>query len=178
VPRRVSEILHARYPDRQLSVLDLGCGTGLTGIYLGPISGPLVGIDVSQKMLEQARKHGIYTSLRQNDLLAELRDTPAGAFDCITANDVFIYVGDLSEVIPAIFPVLRSGGMLIFSCETAGDEEGELVLRPSKRYAHSRASIERMCRAAGFVSCAIETIDLRLEKSGTIEGYIAVAEKA
>ncbi len=178
LPRRVAEILHARYPDRHLSVLDLGCGTGLTGVYLGKISGPLIGVDVSSKMLDQAAKHRVYTTLRQNDLLAELRETAADTYDCVTANDVFIYVGDLSEVIPAVFPVVRKGGVFIFSCESADEGEGDLVLRPSKRYAHSRSSIERLCQAAGFGTYTIEPIDLRFDNTVAIAGFIAVVEKA
>ena len=40
------------------------------------------------------------------------------------ASRDFIYVGDISAVIPAAFTVLRHGGALIFSCETADEAEG------------------------------------------------------
>lgn len=176
VPQRVAEIIRARQRPR-LDLLDLGCGTGLMGVHLGKIDGKLIGVDLSPRMLEQARHHGFYTELKQGDLLAVLRETAPASFDIVTANDVFIYVGDLAAVIPACFKVLRPGGTLIFSCEAADDAEGALVLRPSKRYAHSRASIEALCRTAGFASCAIETIDVRLEKDAPIPGFIAVAEK-
>ncbi len=178
VPRRVAEILLARVPDRRTSVLDLGCGTGLLGAYLGRIDGPFVGVDLSAGMIEQATRHGIYTDLRQGDLLDELRRTAPASFDHVTANDVFIYVGDLSAVIPAAFRVVRPGGALIFSCESADESEGALVLRPSKRYAHSAASVERLCREAGFARCALESLELRLDASVPVAGFIAVAEKA
>ena len=156
VPRRVAEIVLGRATGRNISVLDLGCGTGLLGAYLGRISGPFVGVDLSGKMIEQARRHGIYTELRQADLQEELLRTAPESFDYVTANDVFIYVGDISAVIPAAFNAIRSGGALIFSCETADESEGALVLRASKRYAHSRSSVERLCREAGFTRCAVE----------------------
>jgi predicted TPR repeat methyltransferase len=177
VPRRVTEIIKARSPALDVSILDLGCGTGLLGVYLGRIAGAFIGVDVSAKMLEQAARHGIYTELRQTDLLEELRATAAGSFDYVTANDVFIYVGDLSAVIPAAFTALRSGGALIFSCESADESEGELVLRPSKRYAHALGPVEALCRQAGFSTTSVETLDLRLERDRKIPGYIVVAEK-
>lgn len=178
VPRRVAEILLARATGRNASVLDLGCGTGLLGAYLGRIAGPFVGVDLSGRMIDQARRHGIYTELRQGDLLEELRRTAPASFDYVIANDVFIYVGDVSAVIPAACKVIRAGGALIFSCETADESEGPLVLRASKRYAHSRSSIEQLCRDAGFTQCAVEALELRMDANVPIAGFIAVAGKS
>ncbi|HET7064935.1 MAG TPA: tetratricopeptide repeat protein [Rudaea sp.] len=177
VPRRVADFIRQRSPSLDVSILDLGCGTGLLGVYLGPVSGAFVGVDLSARMLERAASHRVYTELRQAELLDELRATPAGTYDYVTANDVFIYVGDLSEVIPAAFKVIRQGGTLIFSCEIAQESEGALVLRPSKRYAHTVSSIQAFCRDAGFGSCTIEPIDLRFERKVAIPGFIAIAKK-
>lgn len=175
---RVAGIIRERQSGLDVSVLDLGCGTGLLGAELGRIAGAFVGVDVSPKMLEHAVPLGVYTELRQGDLLDELRRTAPDSFDYIIANDVFIYVGDLSAVIPAAFKALRSGGALIFSCETAGESEGALVLRPSKRYAHSRSSAETLCRDAGFSSCDVEPIELRFDVGNVpIAGFIVVAQK-
>ena len=178
VPRRVAAMLLERAMGRSASVLDLGCGTGLLGVYLGRIAGSFVGVDLSGKMLDQARRHGIYTELRQGDLQDELLRTAPESFDYVIANDVFIYVGDISAVVPAAYSVIRTGGAFIFSCETADDAEGALVLRPSKRYAHSPGSVERLCLDAGFARFAMEALELRLEANVPIAGYIAVAEKS
>ena len=176
VPRRVAEMVRERHPDMRIDVLDLGCGTGLTGVYLGGVNGALVGVDLSAGMIERARQHGIYTELRHEDLREVLKRTPAGSFDYVIANDVFIYVGAIDDIVPAALNALRRGGRLIFSCETAADEEGDFVLRPSKRYAHSRAYIEQLCRDAGCARVAFENIDLRQENQVAIPGFIAVAE--
>lgn len=178
VPQRVAQIIRVRHPALDIGVLDLGCGTGLLGAHLGAIRGAFVGVDLSRNMLEKAKRLNVYSRLRLNDLVAELAEIDAATFDYAVANDVFIYLGDLGAAIPAAFRVLKPGGALIFSCETAGEDEGALVLRPSRRYAHSRASVERLCRAAGFRSCAIEDIELRLDAAiGVIPGFIAIAQK-
>ena len=178
VPHRVAEILLGRDAGRDVSVLDLGCGTGLLGVYLGRIKGPFVGVDLAAKMIDQARRHGIYTELRQGDLQEALQRTEPDSFDYVTANDVFVYVGDISAVIPAAFKTIRRGGAFIFSCETADESEAALVLRPSRRYAHSRSSVEALCRAAGFARCAVEPLELRLEANVPVAGFITVAEKS
>ena len=165
VPQRVAHLMRQRTPSLNIDVLDLGCGTGLIGAELGRVDGSLVGVDLSAKMLEKATMLGVYSDLKQADLLDALRQTPSGSLDYVTAADVFIYVGELSEVIPAAFACLRGGGALIFSCESANEAEGDLVLRASKRYAHSRTSIESLCRNAGFCRCSFDTIDLRPRKT-------------
>jgi len=176
VPQRIAEIMRARLP-AHASVVDLGCGTGLVGKFLGAAGATLVGIDLSPRMLEHARRLGVYADLRCAPLLDELRGAAPESIDFISAADVFIYVGDLRAVIPAAFAALRRGGALIFSCEHAADHEGAFVLRASKRYAHSVAALRALCRECGFADCSIEPLVLRLENEQPIDGYIAVAEK-
>lgn len=178
LPQRVAAIIRARHPALDISVLDLGCGTGLLGAQLGAIKGAFVGVDLSRNMLEKAKRLGVYSRLRMNDLVAEMGEIASDSFDYVTANDVFIYLGELDAAIGAAQRVLRPGGALIFSCETASEAEGALVLRPTKRYAHSRSSVEKLCRDAGFRTCTIETLVLRLDgESGAIDGFNVVAEK-
>lgn len=177
VPKRVAEFIRERHPDLDVDVLDLGCGTGLLGVYLGRIGGSFIGVDVSAKMLAEAARHGIYSELRHGDLMSALHQAAPASFDYVTANDVFVYVGDLAEIIPAARSALRTNGALVFSCEAADDNEGELVLRPTKRYAHSRAGVRRLCAAAGFAQCVIEDIDLRFDGGDKpIPGFIAFAK--
>lgn len=178
VPRRIAEIIHARDGmTLRKDILDLGCGTGLVGVYLGANSGTMIGVDLSPKMLDKARQHKIYTDLRQANLVDTLRESTPNSFDYVIAADVFIYVGDLHEVIPACQRVLRPGGMLIFSCEGAEDAEGDLILRRSQRYAHSQKSVQALCAQAGFANCTYETIDVRMENNVPIPGFLAIAEK-
>jgi len=178
VPELVAQIIRKRHPELDISVLDLGCGTGLLGTQLGPIKGALVGVDISRNMLDQAARLNRYAELRQGDLLGAMHEFAADSFDYAVANDVFIYVGDPTASIEASWRVLRPGGALIFSCESAREDEGALVLRASKRYAHSRSSVESICRAAGFLRITLESIDVRLDgEQKPIPGFLAIAEK-
>jgi len=177
VPKRVTEYVRSRHPELAINILDLGCGTGLLGVYLGRVNGSFIGVDVSAKMLAEAARHDIYTELRHADLMSALRQASPASFDYVTANDVFVYVGDLSEVLPAARTALRADGALVFSCEAAEEAEGELVLRPTKRYAHSRSGVRRLCAEAGFAQCVIEDIDLRFDGGDKpIPGFIAFVQ--
>ena len=51
-------------------VLDIGCGTGLVGLAIADLPvGPLVGVDVSPRMLAEARKKGVYAALVEADVM-------------------------------------------------------------------------------------------------------------
>ena len=70
------------------------------------------------------------------------------------------------------------GGHFIFSCEAAQDDEADLVLRPTQRYAHKASQIEAACRAAGFEPVSLQALDLRYEGAEPVQGFLVVARKA
>ena len=56
----------------------------------------LEGIDLSNEMLKELEK-GVYKKLTQANIEEYLADVPLD-FDCFISADVFVYVGDLSNV--------------------------------------------------------------------------------
>ena len=81
------------YDKKSLTILDLGCGTGLCGELISPYASALVGIDLSQRMLDVAAQKNIYSKLVNTDIynVSDLENQ----FDLIIAADVFPYCGDL-----------------------------------------------------------------------------------
>lgn len=179
VPQRAAEILLAQYPDRRFNLLDLGCGTGLLGLYLGPIQGFMIGVDLSEPMIAQAARHNLYARFHKVNLLDALRDTPSEHYEAIACLDALVYVGDLAPVIPNALRILKPGGCFIFSCETAAEDEPDLVLRTgSNRYAHKASAVERACREAGFGDVRIEHLEaLRMERGQPLPGFLVTARK-
>lgn len=151
--------------------LDLGCGTGLCGPLLRPGFWPLVGVDLSPTMLAAARSRGVYDELVQADIVDHLRHTPQ-RHALLVAADVFIYIGDLAPAMAAARRVLLPGGLLAFSVEAAGDEEG-YWLQPSFRYAHSERYLRGLAEAHGFDIVSLRPPALREEQQQPIAGLIA-----
>ncbi|PJI96652.1 putative TPR repeat methyltransferase [Acidovorax sp. 69] len=177
LPKQVADKIIARYPDKKLNVLDLGCGTGLLGVCLGRLDGALIGVDLSMKMIEQAARHNVYDRFHTVNLHDALRETPDGLYQVITALDVFIYAGDLTQAIPNAFRVLAPGGTLIFSCETASETGSDLALLPTGRYAHKRSHVEALCKAAGFDTVNVEEAVLRHENHQPVNGFVVMGHK-
>jgi predicted TPR repeat methyltransferase len=178
LPKKVADLILEKFPERKLNVLDLGCGTGLLGVCLGRLDGYLVGVDVSEKMIEQAARHQLYDRFHTINLLDALQATPADIYDVLTALDVLIYVGDLTQAIPDAHRIAKPGGYVIFSCERALTTEAPWVLRPTKRYAHEQGHVESLCREAGFAEIKIEDTIIRFEGTEPVNGFLVVARKA
>lgn len=177
LPRTVARLIGQRYPSLALNVLDLGSGTGLLGAALGRINGAMVGVEISPRMIDMAARHNVYDKFHNVDLLEALEATPEGLYDVIAALDVFIYAGDMSRAIPDALRILKPGGHFIFSCEKAGEEEANLVLRPSQRYAHKASHIESLCKAAGFSEVSLQDMPLRFENNQPVAGFLVIAKK-
>jgi len=153
-----------------LDVLDLGCGTGLCGPLLRPISRTLVGVDLSAAMIDKARERGVYDRLETGDILDVLRREPA-AWDLLVAADVLMYLGDLTPTFEAASSALRAGGLLAFSVE-AGQGHRYQLRKETQRFTHSRPYLHHLASIFGFHEETIEEIILRKEAGRDVRGFL------
>jgi len=158
-------------PDATRRVLDLGCGTGLSGVALKPFARRLEGLDLSPRMLAEARKRGLYDALHEADLLDWLPPRRA-AFDLIAAADVLNYLGDLGPALRAIAQALAPDGVAAFSLESGA--EAPFALGPGLRYRHDPAHALALAEAAGLAVLAREDVVLRQEQGAPVAGVLLV----
>jgi predicted TPR repeat methyltransferase len=178
LPLVVADKIRARFPDAKLNLLDLGCGSGLLGRALGKINGYFVGVDLSEKMLQKAAEIGTYSRLHVAEIVDALTATDASEYEVIAANEVINYVANPEPFIQQSFRVLRPNGVLYFSCEQAGVDEPDVVLRAdSQRYAHRDDYITALCEKHGFVGVEIEKQALRTDHEKPVYGYLVTANK-
>lgn len=178
LPKIVAEKIIKKYPSKSLSVLDLGCGTGLLGVCLGRLDGFLIGVDISPGMIAQAARHELYDRFHSVNMLDALRETPAAVYEVITALDVVIYTGDLNATVPNAYRILMPAGDLYFSCEIAPEDGPDLVLQANGRYAHKRSHVIALCKEAGFEDVLVEDLVLRHEAGEPVNGFLVTAHKA
>jgi predicted TPR repeat methyltransferase len=99
-------------------VLDAGAGTGITGEILALLGyEDIVGIDVSPKMLELARRKGAYRELHEMELGGRL-DLPSDAFSAVVSTGVFTAGHAPPESFDDLIRVTKPGGHMIFSVRT------------------------------------------------------------
>lgn len=167
-------------PEPVEGALDLGCGTGLSGLALAPFARRLEGLDLSPRMLAEAARQGCYAALHEADLLDFLPRHPA-AWELIAAADVLNYLGDLGPALAAMRAALRPGGLALFSVELAEGEaggEGPYALGPGLRYRHALPALRATCAAAGLAAVAERREVLRQEQGAPVEGILVLLRRA
>lgn len=160
---------------KKLSLLDLGCGTGLGAEALKDITDFRVGVDLSSKMIEKSNEKHLYSETAVQDITQYMNET-AHRFDMVICVDTLVYIGKLEPFFDASCRVLNPGGLLAVSVEQ-GDDDEPFTLRSSARYGHAKGYLESCAKKSGFTTHTISLVDLRKDKQGIIKGYIAVFEK-
>ena len=126
---------------------------------------------MSAQMMRAARTRKIYDQLVLGDYERYLGERRARC-DLVLAADVFIYAGDLVAVFEAVARLLRGDGLFAFSVEAAS--EGDYVLQPNRRYAHSLSYIRRLTRAGDLHEVAVDSVTLRRQGAEHAAGRIVV----
>ncbi|KAB0265979.1 class I SAM-dependent DNA methyltransferase [Microvirga brassicacearum] len=177
-PERVMDALQragARAPSRFARVIDLGCGTGLMAKALVGRYDTIEGVDLSGRMLEQARKAGLYTALHEGHLTSFLSEQGEQTADLVVAADVLIYLSALDEVFAQSHRVLKEGGLLAYTVQ-AHSGTG-VILGADGRYAHSSDALSRLAADAGLTSLLFEEVSVRQDRDEPVPGFIAVLQR-
>ena len=175
-PEALAELLRgALPPGGELEVLDLGCGTGLSGQALRPWARRMTGVDLSPRMLDIARQRGIYEALEEAELVTFLA-ARRGEYDLIAAADVLNYLGDLAPALNASAAALRPGGHAAFSIETG--EGAPYALGEGMRYRHDPAHVLKLAEATRLHLVARGEVTLREERGTPVAGTLLVLRRA
>jgi len=141
-------------PDGVGPIVDMGCGTGLAGLAVQELVGPMIGIELSPEMLAKAEARRIYERLIEADLLPTMREQPDASVE----------------------PILAAGGIFIATFEDALEKSDSWKLEHSGRYLHALPYLERIGRDAGFVDIVSSPIILRHEYGEPVQSLLVSFE--
>jgi SAM-dependent methyltransferase len=127
-PAIVCSLVARHVVDLEGPILDAGCGTGLMGEILATLGyRQLVGLDMSNGMLERARARRVYRELHRGVLGARL-EFEDGAFAAVIASGVFTAGHAPADALDELLRITRRGGHLILAFASSA-WEGEVGLR-------------------------------------------------
>jgi SAM-dependent methyltransferase len=106
-------------PDlRGLRIIDLGCGFGWFCAWAqGQGAVRILGVDVSERMLERARATNAGRAISYERMDLERLKLANASFDLVYSSLAFHYIDDAARLVKTIFDALAAGGHLVFSIE-------------------------------------------------------------
>lgn len=161
-------------------MLDLGCGTGLTGAELEDMVDDATGIDLAENMVEIAHEKDLYDTLYVADAVDYLEDNDDDPFDLIAATDVLPYLGALEPLFEAAAKNAAPGALFCFSSETLPEADFEgtpYTVGGFQRFAHRPGYVQGALDAAGFEMLEAGGIVVRHEQGAPIAGHLFIARK-
>jgi predicted TPR repeat methyltransferase len=175
IPAHIEAAIQRCQPRDALLTIDLGCGTGLCGEFLRRSARRLIGVDLSQPMLDKAAERGLYNELVCADIVQFLQ-TFSACPDLVVAADVLVYLGDLQPLLHAVRQLSSPGTLFCFSVE-----EGEgtaYALQASNRFCHSPAYLRAVALACDFDVLALDFVVGRRDHGLALPSIIATLRRA
>lgn len=127
-PIRCAKALLEQISNKNIKILDVGCGTGLSGLALKELGFQHVdGCDLSQGMLDKAAELEIYKRLFSCNLNEPPIDAENEEFDAVTAVGVFSFGHIMPEAIDELLRVTKTNGIIIIGLNGHYYDEGSLT---------------------------------------------------
>jgi 2-polyprenyl-3-methyl-5-hydroxy-6-metoxy-1,4-benzoquinol methylase len=166
-------------------ILDLGCGYGENcKEFLKLGARKVVGVDISQKMLDIAEIENKEETISYINLSMEEIEQLNETFDVVTSSLAFHYIKEFDTLVKNIYNLLNPGGHLIFSqenpintCFSSGsrwtkDEEGNVVCANLYQYSMDGKRLSKWFvddvikyhRTFSSIINSLVTVGFRIEK--------------
>jgi len=184
VPIQIREMFEAHGVPKARRLLDLGCGTGLSGQSLADWADHLTGCDLAEAMLDEAYDKGAYDALYVGDAVGFLEGDDGdddAQWEIIVATDMLPYLGALEPIMAGLAARTTPGGHVAFSTETLPEVAfgaADYLVGPKHRFAHRESYLSRLLGAAGFEILALDPIVVRYDEGVPVPGHLVLARKA
>lgn len=120
----IDEFLEYLQKGKGKVVLDLGSGPGVNAAYMRSRNLQVIGIDLSEKMVEYARSRYPHIEFQLNDMTK--LPFPANSFDGVLASYSLIHLPKdaIPSVLTRLHEILRPGGVIYLSVQSGNSIQG------------------------------------------------------
>lgn len=174
IPNHIVALMDSLAIKKVEHALDLGCGTGLTGVAVRDFTKVLDGVDISSKMLALAESKHIYDKLVNQEALEYLSSCNT-SYDVILASDVLPYFGDLDALFQQVTVHLKDKGTFIFTTEIA--EAPPWQLQSSVRFAHHKDYLQEIISRHGLQCLSRKEVIARHQEGEELSVYLVAVQR-
>ncbi len=112
-PQRCAAALINHVDKRDIRILDIGCGTGLSGVALKNLGfSNIDGCDFSSLMIEKAKDTDVYQRLFEADINKKL-DIDTNTYDAAVAVCVLSFAHVRTDALREMLRIIKTGGILV-----------------------------------------------------------------
>jgi predicted TPR repeat methyltransferase len=155
---------------KELAILDIGCGTGLMGLFLRDYANRLDGLDLTPEMIEIGREKDIYNNLYQTHF-DNFDEESNCKYDILVASSAVQFVGDVNLWLSTAKKLLKPSGLFIFTFDYTDAEK--FIVNNGLLFSHNKIWVKEQAEKLGY-TISIKDFILREENfRGLIPGGVA-----
>lgn len=140
-PQRCAKALAQFVDDKSAPLLDIGCGTGISGLAMRDVGFTTIsGCDFSPQMLDKAREKDVYRELINTNLEEPFPFKP-GSYSNVSAIGVLNPGHAPASTLDEIMGLLKTGGHLVFSLNDHALEDPTYEARLNEHLDSGNASL-------------------------------------
>ena len=114
----------------QARILDVGCGNGVISRHLGRLGYNVLGIDVSEKTIEQAKSLTTLPNVRFEKLSAEELVASGEKYDAVICSEVLEHLSNPGSLLDVLYQSLAENGKLIVTVPNGHGPRETFVTKP------------------------------------------------
>ena len=151
----VADVVKPLLPPSNMTVVDLGCGTGIASIPYRATAQHITGVDMTPAMVaaaqaEMYQERKLFDRVVEADIANPGDAISAGSADLVLLVNVAQFVGALNGVISAAAKMLKAGGFMAITVEPYSGTDGFGLVVDSGRFGHTPNYVQQQAAAQGL----------------------------
>lgn len=148
----VAEQVKPLLPQQDITVVDLGCGSGIASIPYRSVAQKLIGVEFTPEMAAQARATGdgdkkLFDTVIEADIASVGEDVPSNNADLVLLVNVAQFIGGLEAAMQNATRMVKPGGYIAVTIEPYSGQGMYGLVADTGKFGHTTAYLKHLATA-------------------------------